>query len=56
VWPARAEDGRFVPMYSHFVSTGSADTTLEGIRRNYAETDRRVQPQGTNNKRARTRS
>jgi glycosyltransferase involved in cell wall biosynthesis len=59
VWPARAEDGRFVPMYSHFVSTGNAGTTLEGIRRNHSETDRRPLPQssqrpGKKNKRART--
>ena len=41
VWPGRAADGRFVPMYSHFVSTGTAAITIDAVRRNQSETDLR---------------
>jgi hypothetical protein len=41
VWPGRAADGRFVPMYSHFVSTGTAAITLDAVARNHDETDLR---------------
>jgi glycosyltransferase involved in cell wall biosynthesis len=44
VWPARAADGRFVPMYSHFASAGTAAVTLEAIKRNHDETDLRPKP------------
>jgi hypothetical protein len=41
VWPGRAADGRFVPMYSHFVSTGPAAITLGAVTRSHDETDLR---------------
>lgn len=42
VWPARAADGRFVPMYTHFVSTGNPESTIAAITRNRGETDLRA--------------
>jgi glycosyltransferase involved in cell wall biosynthesis len=42
VWPARAADGTFGAMYSNLLSVGSADHILDGIRQNYADTDKRV--------------
>ena len=41
VWPGRAADGRFVPMYSHFASTGTAAITVDAVTRNHDETDLR---------------
>ncbi len=41
VWPGRTDDGRFVAMYSHLLSSGSPGEILDGIRRNHAGTDQR---------------
>jgi hypothetical protein len=56
VWPARAADGRFVPMYSHFASAGTAAVTLEAIKRNHDETDLRPRPPATSRRRSTRRT
>lgn len=50
VWPARAADGRFVPMYTHFLSAGGPQTTLDAIARNYRETDLRPRTRRSGNR------
>jgi glycosyltransferase involved in cell wall biosynthesis len=53
VWPARAADGRFVPMYTHFQSTGPSEATLEAVMRNHVETDLRPNARAAGGRRVR---